>query len=93
MEAPEWSETINIDFDPKGMEHLYVVVVRYSSGSTFGSTHGHWYIVGAYKGYKEAEAVEVSISKNKYKGKRYKPWEGYFESLEGVTVERLDIWK
>jgi len=91
LEAPAWSETIEVDFDPKKLDHLYVVIVRYSSGDTFGTTLGNWHIIGAYKSFKKAEKIRISIDKNKYKG--YKPWEGYFESLEGVTVERLDVWK
>ncbi len=101
LKAPEWSETIEIDFDPAESEHLYVVVVRYSSGSTFGNTHGHWHIEGAYKSYEKAEKIERSISKDDgcypskkdYKNRGYMPWVGHFESLEGVTVERLNIWK
>lgn len=94
LKPPEWSETIEVDFDPSGLDHLYVVVVRYSSGSTFGSTYGHWYIEGAYKAYDKAKKIEMAISKGTGKYDRaYMPWEGYFESLEGVTVERLDVWK
>ena len=99
LKPPDWSETIEVDFDPKESEHLYVVVVRYSSGSTFGSTHGHWYIEGAYKTYDEAEKIEIAISKGtgrydpEKKNRAYMPWVGYFESLEGASVERLDIWK
>lgn len=47
----------------------YIVVVRYSSGNTFGNTFGHWHIEGAYQTFEKAE------------------------NLEGVSVERMDIWK
>lgn len=87
--APSWSETIEIDFDPKGLEHLYVVVVRYSSGCTFGNSYGHWEIIGAYKTYNKAEKMEMSIPDNGYSGS--KPWKGYFEAFEGVSVERVSF--
>ena len=96
LKPPEWSETIEVNFDPSGSDHLYVVIVRYSSGSTFGSTHGHWHIEGAYKTYDEAEKIKMAISKGtgEYANAGHcHPWVGYFESLEGATVERLDIWK
>lgn len=106
LKPPEWSETIEVDFDPTELDHLYIVVVRYSSGSTFGRTHGHWHIEGAYKTYDEAEKIEMAISKGTgwydpekdygdraYPGRTGMPWVGYFESLEGATVERLDVWK
>lgn len=95
LKAPNWSETIKVDFDPSRSKHLYLVIVRYSSGSTFGTTHGHWHIEGAYKGYAKAEKVEIAISKGqgKYAEKNCNPWQGYFESLEEVTIERLDIWE
>lgn len=95
LKAPGWSETIKVDFDPSRSKHLYVVIVRYSSGGTFGTTHGNWHIQGAYKSYVKAEKVEIAISnsKGKYAEGNYNPWQGYFESLEKVTIERLDIWE
>lgn len=105
LKAPDWSETIEVDFDPSGLDQLYVVIVRYSSGSTFGTTHGHWHVIGAYESRDEAEKIEMAISKGTGmynrsekglytdKNRAYMPWVGYFESLEEVTVERLDIWK
>ncbi|MHA1794809.1 MAG: hypothetical protein ACTSUK_01760 [Promethearchaeota archaeon] len=91
LKAPEWSETIEIDFDPSKLEYLYVVIVRYSSGDTFGSTLGNWHIAGAYANFAKAKKIENKINNDTYKG--YTPWVGYFEALEGVTVEKLDIWK
>lgn len=97
LKTPDWSETIEVDFDPSGFDHLYIVVVRYSSGNTFGNTFGHWHIEGAYQTFEKAEKVETAIKKGTGKYKEgeghYHPWEGYFESLEGASVERMDIWK
>ena len=90
LEQPGWSESIQVDFDPSKCDTLYVVIVRYSSGGTFGTSHGHWHVIGAYKTYIQAMKVEKTIP-DKYKGD--KPWEGYFESFEKVGIERLDVWK
>lgn len=62
-----------------------------STGNTFGQTHGAWHIVSACESYKEAEEVMDSINNNTYEG--YDPWKGYFEKLENVTIERINIWK
>lgn len=82
-----WCETLDLDFDPAEVAKLHVVIVRYSTGCTFGRTNGCWQVVGAYKTREEAEAVEKSIDDKTYDG--YTPWEGYFEYLENSYVETM----
>ena len=80
-------ETIDVDFNPTEYvnENVYMVLVRYRDGDTFGCTHGNWYIEGVYLDAKKAQRISRQISTNKYKGE-YLPWEGYFSSLESVEV-------
>ncbi len=94
LEPGNWSEAIEVNFDPAKHSHLYVVIVRYQSGDTFGVSHGNWQVIGACQKLKEAKKVARSIETGSYRrgrGKR-KEWEGYFESLETVDIERIDVW-
>lgn len=84
-----WCETIALDFDPADCKSLYLVIVRYSTGSSFGHTTGAWQIEGAYKTEAEAEAVSVSIEENKYEG--HAVWNGYFERLESVYFRKFPL--
>ena len=86
--SPIWNETLDVDFDPKsiGDQEVFIVIVTYSSGDTFGHSTGNWHIERATLSREEAVRLCQSIKDNSYVG--YKPWEGYFETLEDV-----EIWK
>jgi len=85
-----WSkESVEVDFKPEVGSNIWVVVVRYSKGGTFGRTNGAWNIIGIYKNAEEAKKVEASIHDNSYSG--YKCWSGYFEELERVDVEQMTV--
>lgn len=84
--------------NPKMLElnTLYLAVVRYGTGDTFGHTNGAWYIVGVAPTYEIAKAMldeETKPSGPPKKGEyqRYKRWEGYFESLEDTEIHDLDV--
>ena len=73
-------------------EEVYVVIVRYSTGSTFGHSDGRGHIVGVYESEEKAKEVSEKINTGKFKGKYgYTPWTGYFERLEGVEIDCFDI--
>lgn len=76
-----------ISFLPQ--EYVHVVVVRYQSGCTFGTTHGNWHIQGVFQYLHEAQAVEESINNDTISG--WKPWKGYFERLESVDIVTLKV--
>jgi hypothetical protein len=78
------------------MGKLFLAVVRYGTGDTFGHTNGAWYIVGVAPTYKIAQAMlddETKPSPEPAKGEwqRYKRWEGYFESLDGTEIHELSL--
>lgn len=76
------------DFDVKKGDTVYVVVVKYSTGNTFGSSYGNGYIEGVYQYKGQASKVMEDIYGNRYnKLGKYPPWIGYFESLEEVLIE------
>lgn len=86
LNAPAWSETIEVDFDPSSYlgQEIYVVVVRYSTGDTFGRRNGAWKVVGAYVNEEQVVKIEKSIEDGSYNKGHDVPWEGYFESFEGI---------
>lgn len=67
LKRQNFQETITVSWEPMLDQKVWIVVVRYQSGSTFGTSHGNWTIVGAYLTSEEAEAVASIIAK--YPGK------------------------
>jgi hypothetical protein len=88
-QAGNWSEEINVDFDPAKLadKAVFLVHVRYSTGSTFGHSYGHWEVIGVYATRNEAAAVVKSIGDDSYSG--YKCWNGYFDSLESAELDAM----
>jgi hypothetical protein len=75
------------------LDKLYLAVVRYSTGDTFGRTEGEWDIVGVAPTYKIAEVMLEEAIKPAKPGdyKNYKPWEGYFERLEDTEIHTMEV--
>jgi hypothetical protein len=74
-------ETIGVDFDPTAFvgEKIYMVLVRYFDGDTFGRVTGCWYVEGIYTDLKKAKRIVSRIETGKYKDKNtYLPWQTYF---------------
>lgn len=69
-------------------EKLFLVVVRYGTGDTFGHTNGAWHVVGVAPTYQIANLMLEEALKP---GTGYKPWEGYFESYEGSEIHELSV--
>jgi hypothetical protein len=70
---------------------VYVVLVRYGSGDSFGQSYGHGQIEGVYLSEDEAQKIVESIRKETYTG--YSPWIGYFNSLECVNYHPMMVRK
>jgi len=88
-------ETIDINFDPTiKKDEVYMVVVRYYDGDTFGVTYGLWSIEGVFESQKEAENIKKSIENKTYESpKGYNVWDGYFAGLESVNIWETVIKK
>jgi hypothetical protein len=83
-------ETVPVDFDPDSIKKaVYVLVVTYQTGDTFGCSHGNWEVIGIYKQETKANKLLKQIDNDTYPG--YKPWKGYFEKLESVEVFTMKI--
>lgn len=98
-------ETIEIDFEPVVGKVYYLVVVRYTTGSTFGMSYGNWSVIGVFENVADAAAVKSAIQKTD-DGKTHTyecdvptpndpdhwcNWNGYFERLEEVQVDGFQM--
>lgn len=76
LDNPGFSETIKVD---KIQDIYYLVVVRYITGGTFGSTNGAWKIIKLCETHKEALRLKEYIE---YDDKIYKNKESWFEKVK-----------
>jgi hypothetical protein len=93
----QWmKESIPIDFDALEGQDVWVVVVRYGTGGTFGHTNGAWQVMGAFEHQGQAEKLRTSINDDTYVAENnygcgYICWKGYFESLQDVEVHKMTV--
>jgi hypothetical protein len=87
-------------------DQVFLVIVRYYDGGTFGRTCGNYNVQGSFLTEKEAldfaESIENGTyqkeaekarkkSKSNFFGGPYMPWVGYFSGLEGVEVHCFTV--
>jgi len=82
-----------VKFDPTKYNEAFAVIVRYTTGDTFGSTHGAWDATKNVITKKETEknAKDIKNETGKYSPEKYCAWHGYFQSFESVGIHKLDI--
>lgn len=88
----DWPTESDIDASDENIpEEMYCVWVRYSDGDSFGRSTGNGRIVGLFKYEDLAHKLAQSIADDSYtpKGSGYKTWNGYFNRLESVEVNRI----
>jgi len=70
-------------------ENIFIVVVIYSTGNSFGVESGCLAIEGLYKDKETAKEIALSIKEDRYLTSKnnYAPWKGYFEYVEKVYVQ------
>jgi hypothetical protein len=79
-------------FDGSLGDAVYLVVIKYSTGNTFGRSGGHIALAGAFDSSDKAEQLAEAVRKSKVAGEYgYLPWVGYFERVEDVSVEKTRI--
>lgn len=70
--AKSWVvQEVKADFVPKPGDWITLVTVRYQTGSTFGTTHGCWEIIGAYKTSEEAQKMADLIWADENQCRKY----------------------
>lgn len=73
-------------------DHVWIVTAIHSDGGTFRMSHGHGAIEAAFRTEEEAKVASQSIRDNTWKSPRgYKRWGGYFEKLEDVRVDKVEV--
>jgi hypothetical protein len=94
------SVDIALNFKAKKGDTVYVVVVTYEDGDTFGRSYGNICVVDVFENEEEAEKIasiiygdekksdkdDIFDKKVKRSFKGYAPWVGYFERLQSVDV-------
>lgn len=71
-------------------ERVFLVIPRYQDGNSFGTTHGNWDVWAAVATEDEALKIRESILSDDHTDD-YRPWKGYFASLEGVEIHCFRI--
>ncbi len=71
---------------------VFLVVVRYQDGDSFGTSHGNWEMWQAVGSAEEALKIKQDILSGALTKKgHYLPWEGYFCRLEDVEIHSFQI--
>ena len=95
-------ETMQCEGKVQAGDTLYVIVVRYSDGDTFGQSTGNYHFELATKDANKAVEVKNAIVAGTYKRERpedvdhwydYLEWTGYFNSLEDVELHKMVVGK
>jgi len=82
-----------VEGDLKARDEAWAIVVRYSTGDTFGTSHGHGTVACiCTDAQSAAEAVALIQGGGDVCPSGHCEWQGYFESLEGVSSERKIVF-
>lgn len=85
----------SIEVDPSVLDcsEVYLVVVRYQTGDTFGRSYGNFHFYSVRKTEEEAIKDRLDCESPVKKGdyENYRPWDGYFERLEHVEIHKMKL--
>ncbi len=87
-------ESFEVSKEVFNSDRVYLVIVRYSDGGTFGRTVGNWHVQDAFVDEESALKLASSILDRTYEKENpqaYKPWIGYFSGLEDVEVHCFTV--
>lgn len=90
-------DSIEVDKSYLDESYLFVIRVVYTTGNSFGTTYGSSCVAAIKKTKEEAIKEKNDIEKeyDEYKkGKKvncYKQWMGYFENLESVNIDLVEL--
>lgn len=93
-----WVETMVTKEEIKPLDTVYVVVVRYSDGDTFGSSSGNYDFRLVTRIPELAVKTRLAIengtykdTKNEWESPGHYRWQHYFASLEHVEIHKLTV--
>ena len=84
-----WVTELECDSSILNCPNVFLVVVRYQSGNSFGTSHGNFHFFSVRATKEEALKDKEDIEQDKVSG--YKPWKGYFEKLEDIEIHHLPL--
>lgn len=82
---------------PEGVkegDELYLTIVRYYDGGTFGRTCGYWHVHGVHRTAEEAAKLAKTVrakGSDQHSYDQYRPWIGYFAGLEDVEIHKFRV--
>lgn len=82
-----YSERLDVNFEPTAGKEVFVVVVTYQTGDTFGHSTGNVSIVDVFDSESSADKTARAIRKGTFG--TYRDWQGYFEHLEDIEIHRF----
>ncbi len=86
-----WDNSVTLGpADVKVGDDVYLVIVYYSDGGTFGRTLGMHDLCGAFRTKAEARARQALIESKEWPTGS-NPWTGYFARLESVDIEKVEV--
>lgn len=89
-----FKDTQDVDWNLGNGSEVFILVARYSSGCTFGSSYGHFNICGVFSSEEDLIKYQKFLESDEelYKGRHiYRPWVGHFENLEGFETHRCIV--
>jgi hypothetical protein len=103
------AKEVTVGFKVENGDTVYVLLVTYEDGDTFGRSYGNIYVVGVYESEEEADKVRADIDYDerhcnrddlfdvdKKKTRRYKgyaSWRGYFERFTSAEMFEMVVSK
>jgi len=97
-----FAHDIEVSDEVHAADEVFLVVVRYQDGDSFGTSHGNWTVFKAVTS--EAEATEIAgsiedgslakaVEADQKRGvyNTCLQWVGYFNSLEGVEIHSFRV--
>lgn len=97
-----FAHDIEVSDEVYAAEEVFLVVVRYRDGDSFGTSYGNWTVFAAVATEEEAlkisksiedgslaKAVEADQKKGVYN--THLQWVGYFSNLEGVEIHSFRV--
>lgn len=95
----KWNfESFSVPQSTYDAEYVYVVVVTYESGNTFGRSYGNVTVAFVTENPDDAVDAKEAIDKGWTDEWRdhpnscgYAPWDGYFERVQSVNIEFFKV--
>lgn len=86
-----FNDSVEVEPEILDLKKVYLVVVRYRDGDTFGSSSGNYKFYSIRATAAEANADQKAIEADRDPKGPYLEWDGYFCGLESVDIHLMDL--